>query len=129
MVGDKKHLKSRFHLVLHAMQDADSAYQAINNIFKFTTKEIRPFNLVAVDTNDIFYYTNSNNSGEPTRLDDQLILLNRSCPNDFSEKRIQNNYFRFLNSKELDPDNEQWLEWEKICLISASLKHLKQKQR
>ena len=45
---------------------------------------------------------------------DELTMVNRSFPNDFSQQRIRNNYTKFLSAAEPNPDVFDYVEWQDI---------------
>lgn len=116
---DFGHLYSRSKIVLIALQNAKDLNTALENLLKEDTEYYKPFNIVILSNNKIAiatnYYNNKVNSRvNITYLDDDLILINRSFPNDLNENRIKLNIEKFHFLKEPDPKENVWSDWEQI---------------
>ena len=112
-------LQSRSKIVLMALQNANSLDKAIENLSKEDTSFYKPFNLVLLNNKEIVlatnYYDNKlNYQVNVTHIEDDLVLINRSTPNDLNEKRIKLNIEKLRWLKEPNPKENKWDDWEQI---------------
>jgi hypothetical protein len=114
-----EHLQSRAYIVLQSLRRADSLRKAIDNVENADMSKYRPFNFLLIDREKVLWTTNLNNNGIKKHLsfqvlDEELTMLNRSFPNDMSEKRIVSNFDKFKNTEEPNPIKNDWQEWEQL---------------
>ncbi len=107
-------LLTRAYIVLHLLNNAKTAVQAIEYANKYNISNIKPFNLVAVDRENVVYISNCQNEGKGKILKESLIIINRSYPNDFNEIRIKRNYPKFEHLAEPDPEKKYYSFWESV---------------
>jgi uncharacterized protein with NRDE domain len=114
-----KNLESRSFLALESLKNAENTNEAINNLLNIDTSKIKPFNLVLISRDNIKYATNYYDKHLTIKIkyfdvDKNLILLNRSLPNDFKEKRLSCNFNKIISIKEPIPEKNNWKEWEDV---------------
>lgn len=112
--ANKQLLNTRANIVLIALSNAKTAINAVNRINNSKIDDIRPFNFIAVDHTNIVYLSNCCDKAVKTKLNETLIMINRSFPNDFNEIRIKNNYLKFKSVEEPNPEKSNYLYWERI---------------
>ncbi len=94
-----------------------SINQVLHNINNLDINNIKPFNLIVMNKNNVYYISNRKNNKRIKiikKLDNKLILLNRSFPNDMNQIRIKSNYRIFKKIKE--PNFRDLYSWKKILL-------------
>lgn len=111
---NKQSLNSRAYVVLNVLSKAKTALETRKYVNNSNIREIKPFNFIAVDKANVVYWSNICNKGMQTILYENLIMINRSFPNDFKEIRINNNYLKFKFIKEPDPERNNYSCWERI---------------
>ena len=119
-----EHLETRSNIVLQSLQKSDSISQSINNLSDKDISKYKPFNLLLLSREQVFLVTNFYNNEIKNdlslqELDDDLIMLNRSFPNDMSETRIISNFDKFKNAKEPIPQKNEWGDWEQLLTIEC----------
>lgn len=113
--------ESRALVVLDALDGARTARDVKTFLTERDLTCYRPFNLIAVDCETVQYYTNQKAPHEDfddSVLCGDLVMTNRSFPNDFNEARIKNNYDKFLKAGEPNPSTGDYAEW--IALLSET---------
>ncbi|WP_219693092.1 hypothetical protein, partial [Clostridioides difficile] len=103
--------------ILKILKDAMSINQVLHNINNLDINNIKPFNLIVMNKNNVYYISNRKNNKRIKiikKLDNKLILLNRSFPNDMNQIRIKSNYRIFKKIKE--PNFRDLYSWKKILL-------------
>lgn len=109
--------KSRSHILLESLHNSSSATSVVEQLSARDFEKYKPFNIVIIDKKHAFYFTSESNMHIQTSyqfLDDELTMVNRSFPNDFSQQRIRNNYTKFLSAAEPNPDVFDYVEWQDI---------------
>jgi len=119
-----EHLETRSNIVLQSLQNADSISHSISNLSDKDMSKYKPFNLLLFSRNQVFCITNFYDNEikqdlSIQELDDELIMLNRSFPNDMSETRIVSNFDKFKNAKEPVPQENEWQEWEQLLTMEC----------
>lgn len=110
-------LETRSFVILEILKDATSIKQVLYNINNLDIHNIKPFNLIVMNKNNVYYISNRKKNKKIRiikKLDDKLILLNRSFPNDMNQIRIKSNYEIFKKIKE--PNLKYLYSWKKILL-------------
>lgn len=109
--------KSRSHILLESLHNSSSATSVVEQLSARDFEKYKPFNIVVIDKKHAFYFTSESNMHKQASyqlLDDELTMVNRSFPNDFSQQRIRNNYTKFLSAAEPNPDVFDYVEWQDI---------------
>ena len=114
-----QHLQSRSKIIFLSLKTANTLETAVENLLKVDVSSYKPFNLILVDNKNILwatnFYDNTVKSQTSTSLiKDDLIFVNRSHPNDLSEKRIALNIDKFRILKEPNPIENIWDDWSQI---------------
>lgn len=112
-------LCSRSKIVLIALHNATSVKIALDNLSKENVNCYKPFNIIILNNKNIVLATNYYNNKVNcqlyiTSIKDDLVLINRSFPNDFGEKRIRLNIEKFQRLNEPKPKENDWADWEQI---------------
>lgn len=112
---------SRAFIILEAIKEAKQACDVIDFLTEGAFDRYKPFSVVAVDNRKIHYYTNEHsqyNSPLSKILCGDLFMINRSFPNDFNQTRVKNNYAKFLEAIEPNPEINEYTEW--ISILSET---------
>jgi uncharacterized protein with NRDE domain len=117
--NEYEHLESRAYIVLHSLQNADSISKSIDNLYDMDMSNYKPFNLLLLNREQVVWATNFYGNEIKSNLsfrilEDELIMLNRSFPNDMNETRIASNFDKIKNAKEPVPQENDWKEWEQL---------------
>lgn len=112
-------LETRAYIVLHLLHNADSVNKAMENVANEDMSKYKPFNLIFLNREQVFWATNFYDNMMKSNLffqilEDELIMLNRSFPNDMTEQRIASNFDKFKNTKEPIPQKNDWKAWEQL---------------
>lgn len=100
--------KSRGKIILNVLKNVKSAKEAKNKVNTLDLTDMRPFNLVILDCKSVYYLGFQKNNIYSYQMKQNLILLNRSYPNDFNEVRIRSNYSRFFELSNRDLFSCSW---------------------
>ena len=128
-----EHLETRGNIILHALQNADNITISINNLSDMDMSKYKPFNLLLLNREQVFWATNFYNNEIKKdlsfqELDDEFIILNRSFPNDMNETRIASNFDKLKNAKEPVPQKNEWEEWKRLltteCFANTPLQEI-----
>lgn len=103
-------LQSRGLIAPIAVGHAQCAVEAVNAMMHQNMEIYRPFNLLIFDRNHTFYLTN-HAVDRCKQLESDLVLLNRTYPNDFDQIRVRCNFELIRNAPDPDPGNEDWSSW------------------
>ena len=115
--NDKATLKTRGFIVLESLKNSASAYEAIKNLSKLDVDSVKPFNVVFIDSKDVWFASNTCDDKILKIIDfksikDDLIVLNRTFPNDVSQIRVKNAFNNFENLPQPQPELHNWTTWE-----------------
>jgi len=116
---EPKAVGTRGFIALEATRKSNNAKTALDAVTKLDISEIRPFNLVLVDCKSVVYASNVNQGKMVKKiyamsLDQDLILVNRSVPNDLTQRRIAVAMKEFENLQEPNPKVDDWASWTKF---------------
>lgn len=109
--------KSRSHILLEILHNSKSATLVAENLSAKDFKEYKPFNIIIIDKKEAFHFSNEDETGTKSLcqlLNTELTMINRSYPNDLSQQRISNNYQKFIDAAEPNPDIFDYAEWQTI---------------
>jgi uncharacterized protein with NRDE domain len=112
---------SRAFVVLEAIYEAKLACDVIDFLSAKDFSSYKPFSIVAVDNQRMYYFTNEQSEHKnPTdkTLCGELFMINRSFPNDFGQSRVKSNYDKFLEATEPNPSIGEYKEW--ISILSET---------
>ncbi|MBB3841066.1 uncharacterized protein with NRDE domain [Runella defluvii] len=120
-------LNTRAFVVLEALEGAISIQDAIQNLDYLDFSLIKPFNLLLIDKQSVWYGTNWVSTIRAkiqfTQLCQDLIVLNRTSPNDFDQIRVHHAFQTFSHLVQPNPVLNQWMAWEteltKTCLTTS----------
>lgn len=102
---------SRGQVVINIIKNAYNITDCLYNWKQLSVKHISPFNIILVCKNELYYCSNRDDKGNICkvcrRINNNLIMLNRSIPNDMNETRIRNNFHRL--NKLSNNNISQWI--------------------
>jgi len=114
--GSTNLLNSRGEITIKAVGNSTNAKMSLKTLQSNISSAYRPFNLLLMDKDDIFYLTNYGTDCLLKELfiqkiTDELIMVNRSFPNDWSEPRIRFNFDSISKIADPEVDTHDWESW------------------
>lgn len=109
---------SRCDLVLRSVTGSKNVNDSMFVLESLETSNYNPFNIILIDRSNVRWGTNViNGLQQPIRfenLNDTLIIINRSFPNDMNEQRVAANFEALRSVGDPNPDLDDWQKWEEM---------------
>ena len=121
-----EYLRSRAYIVLIALRNAFSLEEALDNLSKVDASLYKPFNLIVLNNESVVLATNYSDGRVYSQvkivsIEDDLVFINRSFPNDLCQKRIALNMEIFSRLKEPNPRDNCWDEWKLVLTTECNV--------